>query len=110
MPKWGCHHKEFIKRSFCKTVHLHITHILSESFWIENYEIYGLKDQYFLWGQIKNAVYNRKSETLQGLKDFIEEEAGLITAEWCENAIQKFHESLKFCIDNSGSSVEKYLC
>lgn len=85
----------------------HYSHFIRK-FW--NYEIDGLEDQYFLWGQIKNVVYNRKPETLQGLKDFIEEEAGLITAEWCENAIQKFHESLKFCIDNSGSSVEKYLC
>lgn len=33
---------------------------------------------FFVWDQIKNVVYQRKSKTLQDLKNYIEKKAGLM--------------------------------
>ena len=46
---------------------------------------------FFAWGHLKNAVYERKPATIDDLMNFITEEAHKITTDMCQNVIQCFH-------------------
>ena len=63
---------------------------------------------FFAWGHLKNAVYERKPATIDDLMNFITEEAHKITSDMCQKVIQCFHRRQHTCVKNGGSSVEKY--
>ena len=63
---------------------------------------------FFAWGHLKNAVYERKPATIDDLMNFITEEAHKITSDMCQKVIQCFHRRQHTCVKNGGSSVEIY--
>ena len=63
---------------------------------------------FFAWGHLKNAVYERKLVTIDDLINFINEEAHKITTNMCQKVIQCFHRRLHTCVKNGGSLVKKY--
>lgn len=119
------HYFFFLKlfRSFCKqqtyrkTVHLNLTDVSSEWFWIES-QIDGLGKHgpplsylktVFVPGHIQNSVYNRKTwkknQALKNLK--IRQYDNTWNVSKC--SFQSFHEILQICIDNVNSSLTFYL-
>ena len=63
---------------------------------------------FFAWGHLRNAVYERKPATIDDLMNFITEEALKITTDLCQKVFQCFHRRLHTCVKNGGSSVEKH--
>ena len=61
---------------------------------------------FFLWGHLKNKVYETRPTTIQELKDKICDEAEKITEEMCNKAILCFRKRLQYCVDCDGQNVE----
>lgn len=89
--------------------------VSSENLGIENYQMNGMEEQdhwfgqndpwyhtfrflFFAWDYNKYAVYNRKPETLEDLKNFIEEKVGSSTTEMCQIKFQNVVNACRFAL------------
>lgn len=61
---------------------------------------------FFLWGYLKEKVYERRPNTIQELKIRILEEINNIGAELLKRVMQNFRCRLQKCIDNQGSHLK----
>jgi len=61
---------------------------------------------YFLWGYLKNKVYETKPNDLQELQARITNAATLITPEQIVNTLNNFYERLAHCITAEGRQFE----
>ena len=62
---------------------------------------------FFAWGHLKNAVYERKPTTIDDLMNFITEEAHKVTTDMCQK-VSMFSSPTPHLRKKGGSSVEKY--
>lgn len=63
---------------------------------------------FFLWGHIKNLVYQEISENVEDLKTKIRHAFRTITLEMLENVQRSFRERIELCIANNGRNVDHY--
>lgn len=61
---------------------------------------------FFLWGYLKQKVYERRPNTIRELKMHISEEIGNIRAEVLESVMQNFRHRLHKCIEVNGEHLK----
>lgn len=61
---------------------------------------------FFLWGYLKNCVYNHKPRNLDELKNAIIQEIAAIPAEILVRVMEDFEKRLESCIRNDGHHLD----
>lgn len=64
---------------------------------------------YFLWGTLKEHVYNPMPTTIDELKNSIRREMRLITQATCNNVIQNFRRRIRLISEKRGGHIEHLL-
>ena len=64
---------------------------------------------FFLWGYLKEKVFQNSPQTIIELKENIRQEMQAIPASVCKNVMENFIRRLKACVDQNGSYVENMM-
>ena len=60
---------------------------------------------FFLWGYLKSKVYSNRPQSIEQLKDAINQEITAIPHEMTRRVTDNFREHLRQCVDNNGSHL-----
>ena len=61
---------------------------------------------YFLWGCLKDRVFQNQFESIERLKEVIVEEVGNISREMCQAAVQNFTRRIQECLKIRWGHIE----
>ena len=64
---------------------------------------------FFLWGYLKDRVYQNRPETIEDLKQAIASEAHAIPRDMCKRVIDNFARRVQICLQRQGSHLEHLL-
>lgn len=64
---------------------------------------------FFLWGYIKNLVYNTPPTTVDDMKGRIKDAFATITSDMLRNVSRSFEERVRLCIEENGHHIEHLL-